>query len=266
MISSSTHLSPRIFQSFPLILIRFDHLSALHIDGVPIRFRISSHLPPDQLGPKAIHHSHQHSSLVTTFPVVRSPSPSLLSSPLPAAERVHKHSCIAFVLGMAAASMDDMTGSDPTSSPEEMPTVQGVQVETSQSRSSLTTIRLSDGSLPAAATSMKIPMAITVEEHSDAPAIDQDEASSRPCSDDSVAGLTLERGITATPDRCSTPIPTTEDPELDIEMSPKDTRTSLRAPSRAGTELSEGSGGVDWDELEKTEEQEPRDEGSDEVG
>lgn len=65
--------------------------------------------------------------------------------------------------------------------------------------------------------------------------------------------------------------------ELDLEPEPEhddefekcttalDQATNTRCVSGAETELSDSTGGVDWDELEKTEEQEPRDEGSDEV-
>ena len=65
--------------------------------------------------------------------------------------------------------------------------------------------------------------------------------------------------------------------ELDLEPEPEhddefekcttalDQATNTRCVSGAETELSDSTLGVDWDELEKTEEQEPRDEGSDEV-
>lgn len=55
------------------------------------------------------------------------------------------------------------------------------------------------------------------------------------------------------------------DPEI-IAPSADDSTITDRCVSSADTDLSEGSGAVDWDELERTEEQEPRDEGSDEVG
>ena len=40
---------------------------------------------------------------------------------------------------------------------------------------------------------------------------------------------------------------------------------SRDAESRRGSDSSEGADGVNWEELEKTEEQEPRDQGSDDV-
>jgi hypothetical protein len=135
----------------------------------------------------------------------------------------------------------------------------------------LISIRLSNDSSPAAEI-MGTADTIHVKEDNDTPRLDQEEGITRPCSEGSVPGVILltdsgdaEAGTTASPDRCSSPDHTTADNELDNEVAPRSTRTSVRCASRAGTEMSEGSGGVDWDELEKTEEQEPRDEGSDEV-
>jgi hypothetical protein len=58
-------------------------------------------------------------------------------------------------------------------------------------------------------------------------------------------------------------IPTTDNTDTTME-EPTNEVTRSRSESSA-TEMSDGSGEVNWEELEKTEEQEPRDEGSDEV-
>jgi hypothetical protein len=55
----------------------------------------------------------------------------------------------------------------------------------------------------------------------------------------------------------------TEEP-MEEPYFPSDVLSSRSRSNSAGTDISEGTG-VNWDELERTEEREPRDEGSDEV-
>lgn len=66
-------------------------------------------------------------------------------------------------------------------------------------------------------------------------------------------------------DMSSAPFPQSNHGSGEVFMESSPSSDQLRRDSLS-TISSEGSTRVDWEELEKTEEQEPRDEGSDEVG
>ena len=176
---------------------------------------------------------------------------------------------------MAAATTDGAADVELPPSPETVPTTPDLGDDASRPTEPIIPIRLSNTSLPAADT-MQSPDAIIVEDHTntDIAPVEQVEPSDASPIEGSVSDVTFcnEPEETETEeaggptDRYSTPDNPTIDIESDNECSPKNTRTIVRCASRSGTEISEASGGVDWDELEKTEEQEPRDEGSDEVG